>query len=98
MRFSDKVLRKVLVSVFKRHYGCGPRREFLDIASYIISKLEPQEVGLSKYAKRRRAKKLGRCPRCYRVIGLALRCDGVRCVPGISYNRNVEQFIKYGEP
>nr|AXC59792.1 11 kDa protein [Potato virus H] len=97
MRLSSKVLRKVLVGVFKRHYGLGPRREYDDIASVIISKLEPPEVGLSTYAKRRRAKKLGRCPRCYRVIGLSQKCDGFKCVPGISYNRKVKQNIRFGD-
>nr|QQG34558.1 NABP [Tagetes carlavirus 1] len=54
--------------------------------------------GLSKYARRRRAVAIGRCERCYRVYpgGLSKKCDNRTCVPGISSNEKVVNFIKFG--
>nr|QIJ97083.1 Nucleic acid binding protein [papaya mottle-associated virus] len=53
--------------------------------------------GKSNYAKRRRAKLIGRCHRCYRVkpgFYFTTRCDGKTCYPNISYNVKVAAFIE----
>lgn len=53
--------------------------------------------GRSTYAKRRRAKLIGRCHRCYRVVPgfyFTTRCNGSTCYPGISYNTKVADFIE----
>nr|UZP17300.1 nucleic acid binding protein [Passiflora latent virus] len=54
--------------------------------------------GRSSYARRRRAKAIGRCERCYRVYPPICnsKCDNKTCVPRISSNQRVVHFIKYG--
>lgn len=72
----------------------------VNVCLHIFNKLPHREVGngRSSYARKRRAKSIGRCERCYRVfppIG-ASKCDNRSCRPGISYNLNVANFIWYG--
>nr|QUP51760.1 nucleic acid-binding protein [Ligustrum necrotic ringspot virus] len=54
--------------------------------------------GKSSYARRRRAKSIGRCERCYRVYPPICnsKCDNTTCVPGISPNQDVVNYIKHG--
>jgi len=54
--------------------------------------------GKSSYARRRRAKSIGRCERCYRVFPPVCnsKCDNKTCRPGMSQNRKVVDFIRYG--
>ncbi|UXX34126.1 cysteine-rich protein [Stevia carlavirus 1] len=55
--------------------------------------------GTSTYARRRRAYSIGRCERCYRVyppLWFSKKCDNRTCVPGISSNMKVVNYIKYG--
>ncbi|MBB6642075.1 hypothetical protein H7F02_18570 [Proteus mirabilis] len=55
--------------------------------------------GTSTYAKKRRALSIGRCERCYRVyppLPFSKKCDNRTCVPGISSNIKVVNFIKFG--
>nr|WBK28943.1 nucleic acid binding protein [Cowpea mild mottle virus] len=55
--------------------------------------------GRSSYARRRRAKAIGRCHRCFRVnpkFYFTKRCDGVNCVPGLNYKIWVKDFILFG--
>ncbi len=59
----------------------------------------PLGGGRSKYARRRRAISIARCHRCYRLwppTVFTTRCDNKHCVPGISYNVRVAQFIDEG--
>ncbi|AJD23370.1 nucleic acid binding protein [Yam latent virus] len=61
--------------------------------------LRPIGGGKSTYARRRRAASIGRCYRCYRLsppLPQTTRCDGVTCVPGISYNMKVARYIRDG--
>ncbi|QIJ97077.1 Nucleic acid binding protein [Papaya mild mottle associated virus] len=53
-------------------------------------------IGTSTYARKRRAKQIGRCYRCYRVcpgFSFTTRCDGKTCYPGISTNQKVVDYI-----
>ncbi|ADQ54112.1 nucleic acid binding protein [Cowpea mild mottle virus] len=73
----------------------------LDLCILIALKAGPTSLysGSSSYARRRRAKLIGRCHRCYRVspgFYFTTRCDGLSCVPGISYKQWVESFIRFG--
>nr|WBK28944.1 nucleic acid binding protein [Cowpea mild mottle virus] len=55
--------------------------------------------GRSSYARRRRAKAIGRCHRCYRVnpkFYFTKRCNGFDCEPGLNYKIWVKDFILYG--
>nr|UZP17033.1 ORF5 [Blueberry scorch virus] len=72
----------------------------IGVCLHILNKVQPREIGKgqSSYARKRRAKSIGRCERCFRVfppIG-ASKCDNRTCVPGISYNEKVANFIRYG--
>ncbi|UUB84585.1 nucleic acid-binding protein [Blueberry virus S] len=72
----------------------------LGVVVCIFNKLPHREVGngRSSYARKRRAKSIGRCERCYRVyppIGVS-KCNNRTCKPGISYNEKVANFIWYG--
>lgn len=53
-------------------------------------------IGTSTYARKRRAKQISRCYRCYRVrpgFYFTTRCDGKTCYPGISTNQKVVDYI-----
>ncbi|CAA46227.2 putative nucleic acid binding protein [Poplar mosaic virus (ATCC PV257)] len=97
-------MRKVLalMQVFRERYDHKCDFNFCDIAVSIVCRSELDfinEPGLSNYAKRRRARRLGRCVRCFRVnpgFYFTKRCDGITCVPGISWNYDVEDYIKRG--
>jgi hypothetical protein len=54
--------------------------------------------GKSRYARRRRARSIGRCERCYRVYPpiMESKCDNRTCKPGISFNIKVANFIRCG--
>ena len=78
---------------------CGESN--LDVCYLIINKTRAHTPGLGKssYARRRRAAKVGRCHRCYRVTPgfyYTTRCDGKTCVPGISYNEKIETYVRTG--
>jgi len=63
-----------------------------------LSRPDVTTNGKSLYARRRRAVKIGRCHRCYRVfppIGNS-KCDNKTCKPGISYNYRVRDYIVNG--
>nr|UOI87900.1 nucleic acid binding protein [Butterbur mosaic virus] len=95
---SKQFVRRFLQARFRDVSGL-PKGSFGDVINIIVCKVFEGEPGQSKYAKERRAMKIGRCPRCYRVspgFYFTTRCDGVTCVPGISYNVAKMQFIKYG--
>ncbi|QVY19183.1 nucleic acid binding protein [Clivia carlavirus A] len=87
-------------SVLREVFSVYTDRHLDDVIDYIVLKFVlPKCVGLSSYARKRRAKQIGRCPRCFRVVPkfyFTTKCDGVTCVPGISYRLDVEKYIKYG--
>nr|QFX74037.1 cysteine rich protein [Pepper virus A] len=74
-----------------------------DVCLYICSFNYNDCVGSGKssYARKRRARSIRRCHRCFRVrpgFYFTTRCDGVSCKPGISYPIWVELFIRFGIP
>ncbi|QBJ27543.1 nucleic acid binding protein [Birch carlavirus] len=78
--------------------------DYVDLCAKIIGLSAPPGPvdgnGKSTYAKRRRAKKIGRCYRCFRVdpkFYYTTRCDGVSCVPGIKSNYEVQCYIRLGK-
>lgn len=87
----------LLLSVFRRHGGACP----LGICVLIYQLAFNKSVGrgTSSYARRRRAISIGRCHRCFRVYPppyFGKRCNNKTCVPGLSYNVKVENFIRWG--
>lgn len=54
--------------------------------------------GKSKYARRRRAKSIGRCERCYRVYPPICnsRCDNKTCRPSLFPKPAVVKYIEEG--
>ncbi|ALY33534.1 nucleic acid binding protein [Elderberry carlavirus E] len=72
----------------------------MDLCVYILSKSKPPLCtgGSSTYARKRRARKIGRCWRCFRVSPpiFSSKCNGSTCEPGISYNWRVAEFINRG--
>lgn len=71
-----------------------------DVCSNILRRTSSHVTGQgkSKYARQRRAKAIGRCVRCYRVTPPTYmsKCDNKTCVPGISYNQKVANYINHG--
>lgn len=83
-----KIIKRLLLSAFKSKVS----RVDYDVINRISQLCVMDLPGRSSYARKRRAKKLARCPRCYRIdfaLSPLSRCDGVNCVPGLSYNSNV---------
>ena len=92
--------RRVAIVLYLCALNLNKRLPF-DLCVSIALRAGPTKlyVGKSSYARRRRAKLIGRCHRCYRVspgFYFTTRCDGVTCVPGISYKVWVKNFIKFG--
>nr|UOF93308.1 nucleic acid binding protein [Helenium virus S] len=86
-----------LCSMFVSRGNCIP----IPIVFNIYMRAFPKLVGrgTSTYAKRRRARSILRCERCYRVyppLPFSKKCDNRTCVPGISHNIKVADFIKWG--
>nr|AAY33743.1 11K protein [Potato virus S] len=56
----------------------------------------PVSGGRSTYARKRRARSIGRCWRCHRVYPPICnsKCDNRTCRPGISQNYKVVTFIR----
>lgn len=89
--------RVVLVILCNNSGVCLPR----EILDNICVRVTPFYVGrgVSTYARRRRARSIGRCERCYRVyppLWFSKKCDNRTCVPGISYNVKVHDYIRWG--
>lgn len=100
MRKGDNKYRIIMLlcAKFASRGGCIPIPIIVHI--YMRAGFEKQVGhGTSKYARRRRAISIGRCERCYRVyppLWFSKKCDNRTCVPGISSNERVVNFIKYG--
>ncbi|QEV82109.1 Nucleic acid binding protein [Rose virus A] len=100
MSTANKVLLLLLKKLSEVDGCCS---NHVDIAYYITSLVDfsvCDNNGRSTYAKKRRAKKLGRCYRCYRVnpgFYYTKKCDGVNCVSPLGYNYEVMCIIKFGK-
>ncbi|AIZ76630.1 nucleic acid binding protein [Elderberry carlavirus C] len=73
----------------------------IDLCVLILSLSKPPLTlggGSSSYAKKRRAAKIGRCWRCFRVVPPPYhsKCDGRTCRPGISYRWEIALYISRG--
>nr|UGL76519.1 cysteine-rich protein [Chrysanthemum virus R] len=93
----DKDLAEALYDCFLNL--CG--ESSIDVCYLIIQKTKDHVPGLGKssYARRRRAAKVGRCHRCYRVTPgfyYTTRCNGKTCVPGLSSNEKIETYVRTG--
>nr|QNQ79561.1 nucleic acid binding protein [Potato virus S] len=69
----------------------------VDVCIKIISaSAGPVFRGRSTYSRKRRARSIGRCWRCYRVYPPVCnsKCDNRTCRPGISPNYKVMAFIR----
>ena len=95
---SRRSIKRALQKEFRDKCGV-PIGAHNDLIDYIVSMACEDVLGISKFSKARRAKSIARCPRCYRVspgFYYTTRCDGVTCVPGISTNYKVQEFIERG--
>ncbi|AXU24228.1 nucleic acid binding protein [Shallot latent virus] len=95
MLIKQRAYRRILRAIFKLHTN----KNCVDVINIIVSKIVSESVGASTYAQARRAKSIGRCPRCYRCspgFYFTKNCDSKTCVPGISYNDKVKAFIVDG--
>ncbi|QYF50270.1 MAG: nucleic acid binding protein [Beijing sediment betaflexivirus] len=75
----------------------------VDVCLDIILMCDFSEIshgGKSNYARRRRAKSLDRCARCFRILpsrgGLSTKCDQKNCRAGISGNLKRIEYIRWG--
>ncbi|ACM46002.1 putative nucleic acid binding protein [Helleborus mosaic virus] len=92
-----------LIMAFNKK-ATSPDGSVCDLALRIISMSpyvpnEPK-CGTSTFAKKRRAKAIGRCHRCYRVAPgfyFTKNCDGYTCKPPISVNSEVRDYILLGK-
>lgn len=91
---------EVMSLVFLNKCGFFPFHVINKIVDLTIkSEFDYISFGKSSFAKRRRAKVMGRCHRCYRVsprFYFTRRCDGITCVPGINSRVDIEFAIKTG--
>nr|WMI40468.1 nucleic acid-binding protein [Shallot latent virus] len=95
MLIKQRTYRRLLCAIFEFHTN----KNCVDIINIIVSKIVCDSAGASKYARARRAKSIGRCPRCFRCVPgfyFTKNCDGRNCTPGISYNEKVRAFIVDG--
>ncbi|QED42797.1 putative nucleic acid binding protein [Allium carlavirus A] len=90
-----RALKRIVTSVFKNFTSLN-----VDcIINIIVDLVLKGEPGQSKYAMQRRAIEVGRCVRCFRCkegFYFTTRCNGVTCVPGLSYNEKLATYIREG--
>nr|BAA25771.1 nucleic acid binding protein [Garlic latent virus] len=95
MLIKQRTYRRILRAIFKLHTN----KNCVDVINIIVSKIVCDKAGASQYARARRAKSIGRCPRCFRCspgFYFTKNCDTKTCFPGISYNAKVKDFIVDG--
>nr|BAA11124.1 nucleic acid binding protein [Garlic latent virus] len=95
MLIKQRTYRRILRAIFKLHTN----KNCVDVINIIVNKVVCESAGASTHAQARRAKSIGRCPRCYRCLPgfyFTKKCDSKTCVPGISYNDKVKAFIVDG--
>lgn len=96
MRYQDRVAC-ILDKVFMNKLGRSDISCCVLIAE--LCGMPPVGRGKSTYARRRRAKEIGRCHRCFRVFPgfyYTTRCDNKTCVPGLSSREDVANYIRWG--
>ncbi|QED44840.1 NBP [Garlic yellow virus] len=90
-----RALKRIVLSVFKQFTKLNVECIVDKIVDLVVQGLP----GKSKYAQQRRAIEVGRCVRCFRCkegFYFTTRCNGVNCVPGLSYNENIARYIREG--
>nr|QYA72387.1 nucleic acid binding protein [Shallot latent virus] len=95
MLIKQRTYRRLLRAIFKLHTN----RNCVDVINIIVSKIVCESAGASHYARARRAKSIGRCPRCFRCspgFYFTKNCDTKNCFAGINYNAKVKDFIVDG--
>nr|DAR35196.1 MAG TPA: putative nucleic acid binding protein [Bacteriophage sp.] len=95
MLIKQRTYRRLLRAIFKLRTD----KNCVDVINIIVNKIVCESAGASNYARARRAKSIGRCPRCFRCspgFYFTKRCDTKTCFPGISYNAKVKDFIVNG--
>nr|QJZ28446.1 nucleic acid binding protein [Ilex cornuta carlavirus] len=95
MLIKQRTYRRLLRAIFKLHTN----KNCVDVINIIVNKIVCESAGASSYARARRAKSIGRCPRCFRCspgFYFTKNCDTKTCFPGISYNEKVKAFIVDG--
>nr|QED43700.1 NBP [Garlic latent virus]QED43820.1 NBP [Garlic latent virus] len=95
MLIKQRTYRRLLRAIFKLYTD----RNCVYLIDIIVSKIVCESAGASHYARARRAKSIGRCPRCFRCsprFVFTKNCDTKTCTPGISYNTKVKDFIVNG--
>nr|QCY49524.1 nucleic acid binding protein [Shallot latent virus] len=95
MLIKQRAYRRILRAIFKLHTN----KNVEDLINIIVNMIVCESAGASSYARARRAKSIGRCPRCFRCspgFYFTKNCDTKTCVPGISYNEKVKSFIVDG--
>nr|WAK97831.1 NBP [Garlic latent virus] len=95
MLIKQRTYRRLLRAIFNLHTN----KNCVDVINIIVNKIVCKSAGASSYARARRAKSIGRCPRCFRCspgFVFTKRCDTKTCFPGISYNAKVKDFIVDG--
>jgi hypothetical protein len=95
MLIKQRTYRRLLRAIFKLHTD----KNCVDVINIIVNKIVRESAGATSYARARRAKSIGRCPRCFRCspgFYFTKNCDTKTCFPGISYNEKVKGFIVNG--
>lgn len=95
MLIKQRTYRRLLRAIFNLHTD----KNCVDVINIIVNKIVCESAGASSYARARRAKSIGRCPRCFRCspgFVFTKNCDTKTCFPGISYNAKVKDFIVDG--
>nr|QED43808.1 NBP [Garlic latent virus] len=95
MLIKQRTYRRLLRAIFRLHTN----KNCVDLINIIVSKIVCESAGASHYARARRAKSIGRCPRCFRCspgFYFTKNCDTKNCSAGINYNEKVKDFIVDG--
>nr|QED44827.1 NBP [Garlic yellow virus]QED44834.1 NBP [Garlic yellow virus] len=90
-----RAYKRIVTRVFKQftslHLDC--------VINKVVDLIVEGQPGTSKWAMQRRAIEVGRCVRCFRCkegFYFTTRCNGVTCVPGLSYNEKLARYICEG--
>uniref|UniRef100_A0AAU6WJ03 RNA silencing suppressor n=1 Tax=Pitahaya virus E TaxID=3144105 RepID=A0AAU6WJ03_9VIRU len=98
MQTMHKQEERRLLTIIQVCYAFGVCDINVCLKIFRLANIRNVGQGKSKYARRRRAKSIGRCERCYRVFPPICnsKCDNKTCVPGMFPNMAVVKFIEEG--